>query len=101
MPSDVTCFPELSRMLPPDRRSGDCRRLGGHNFDGVDVVKASGKSTLESGGNMKRRQSGRLTLAVLAAMAIIVAVSAGWVASARGTTSAATAGASKAGGSGI
>jgi peptide/nickel transport system substrate-binding protein len=50
---------------------------------------------------MKRRQSGRLTLAVLAVIAVIVAVSAGWAASARGTPSAATASESKAGGSGI
>jgi peptide/nickel transport system substrate-binding protein len=51
---------------------------------------------------MKRSQSRRLTLAALVVMAVIVAVSAGWAASARGTMSGAqTASESKAGGSGI
>lgn len=47
---------------------------------------------------MKRKQSGRLTLAVLAAVALVVAMSAGWAGSARGTTSATTASESKAAG---
>lgn len=50
---------------------------------------------------MKGRHSGRLALAVLAAVAMIVAISAGWAASARGTTSAPSASESDAAGSGI
>jgi len=48
---------------------------------------------------MKRRQSGRLALAVLAVAAVAVAISAGLAASARGTES--TPAAADAGGSGI
>jgi peptide/nickel transport system substrate-binding protein len=87
----------LSRVI-----AGDTKRTGGHNFGDADVVKASGAPTLGTGGDMERRHSGRLTLAALAVVAVVVAIAGGWAASARGTSSGAlAAGESQAGGSGI
>ena len=60
---------------------------GGHNFDGVDVVKASGATTPDTGGEMKRRQSGRLMLVLLGAVALVAAGSAAWIGSQRATAS--------------
>ena len=50
---------------------------------------------------MKRRQSGRLMLALLAVVAIVAAGSAAWVGSQRATASSGAAAATQAGGSGI
>src|SRR4029434_287273 len=62
----------LGRLIP-----------GGHNFDGVDDVKASGAATPDGGGEMKRRRSGRLMLVLLGTVALVAAGSAAWLGSQR------------------
>ena len=77
------------------------RGTGGHNFDGVDVVKASGAQTLDTGGDMKRGHTRRLALAVGVVAAIVVASSAAWIGSQRATASSGAVATPQAGGSGI
>src|SRR6187401_3434056 len=83
-----------------DRRDCVCDRCG-HNFDGVDVVKATGATSPDTGGEMRRGQSRRLMLALLAACALVGASSAAWIGSQRATASSGSTATEQAGGSGI
>src|SRR5262245_11533377 len=60
-----------------------------------------GTSILDTGGNMKGRQSGRLLVALLVVTALAVAGSAAWLGSQRATASSGASAEASAGGSGI
>ena len=67
-------------FAPPGGLCSRPSHPGGHNFEGVDDVRASGGTTPETGGEMKRGQSRRLMLALLAATALVAASARAWLA---------------------